>query len=161
LSIEKRFCGATRNGISVAQHSGVVSKLVSPDIASKAQLHDAAEAYLKDLQRPLKALWGEQYDQLTELAMTAICDSLDEPWPWPPAVVTAIKVVDDADLAAERRDQMRADGPDWGEYWRTVKAADVCYKTPWPEHIAEQMFLRRWKELTTEVTENTEEVASA
>lgn len=53
-----RFAGQIRprRFYSVAEHSVHVSRRVSPDAALAALLHDATEAYLGDMVRPLKAI---------------------------------------------------------------------------------------------------------
>lgn len=54
-----RFNGQTVTGYTVAQHARHVAEVVrvgSPAFALEALLHDAAEAYLGDLARPLKVL---------------------------------------------------------------------------------------------------------
>ena len=60
LSNISRFNGHTREPYSVAQHSVVVSLLVSPNYALVGLLHDASEAYLGDVSSPLKSI-SEEY----------------------------------------------------------------------------------------------------
>lgn len=59
LAYQCRFNGQTRVFYSVAQHSLMVASLVSPELRLAALLHDAAEAYLGDMVKPLKALLPE------------------------------------------------------------------------------------------------------
>lgn len=54
LSMQCRFAGHTREFYSVAQHSIRVSELVQPEHALHALLHDATEAYVQDIIRPVK-----------------------------------------------------------------------------------------------------------
>jgi 5'-deoxynucleotidase YfbR-like HD superfamily hydrolase len=64
LSRENRFAGQTtrdREGYKVAMHSLLVAALVRqefgrPDLVGQALLHDATEAYMKDIPSPLKRL---------------------------------------------------------------------------------------------------------
>jgi uncharacterized protein len=58
LSLVNRFGGHSREAYSVAQHSVHVATLVErthPKLALHALLHDASEAYLGDIVRPIKA----------------------------------------------------------------------------------------------------------
>lgn len=54
LGMKCRFTGQCRRFISVAEHSVVVSQLVSKRFAKAALLHDATEAYLPDVASPVK-----------------------------------------------------------------------------------------------------------
>jgi len=56
LSNLVRFNGSTKYRYSVAQHSIYVSKLVAPEHALQALMHDAPEAYLGDVVSPLKGM---------------------------------------------------------------------------------------------------------
>ena len=56
LAHQCRFGGHSREFYSVAEHSVHVSKLCLPEDAFWGLLHDASEAYLVDLPRPLKLL---------------------------------------------------------------------------------------------------------
>lgn len=54
LSMQCRFNGHSKNFYSVAQHSVYVSYLCGYNDALAGLLHDASEAYLSDLPKPLK-----------------------------------------------------------------------------------------------------------
>lgn len=58
LSMQCRFNGHTKEFYSVAQHSVVIADalfpLYGPEVALDGLMHDAAEAYLCDIPRPIK-----------------------------------------------------------------------------------------------------------
>lgn len=58
-----RFAGQCSRFYPVAQHSVLCSQVVAPEHARWALLHDATEAYLGDIPRPVKSLCPE-YRQL-------------------------------------------------------------------------------------------------
>ena len=59
LSRECRFSGQTQEFYSVAQHSVRTSRIVLEAFALEALLHDATEAFIKDLPSPLKGMLPE------------------------------------------------------------------------------------------------------
>lgn len=56
LSLQCRFTGHSSRHYSIAEHSLLVSSIVPAEFKLQALLHDASEAYLADLPRPLKHL---------------------------------------------------------------------------------------------------------
>jgi hypothetical protein len=73
LGNEPRFGGHTRRFYSVAQHCIHVSSLVRPKIALEALMHDAHEAYLKDVPAPLL----EAMDRLGDTGIDRMRDAVD------------------------------------------------------------------------------------
>lgn len=72
-----RFGGCIKPFYSVAQHSILVAYLAPPKLFKAALLHDAAEAYLGDVVKPLKELIGAQYKVLEMQFEQAICQRFD------------------------------------------------------------------------------------
>lgn len=137
LSLLCRFNGHCREFYSVAEHSVRVSHAVPPSDALAGLLHDAAEAYVSDVPRPVKdQLEGlrDREDDLLEVIFAA----LGVPWPVPPSV----KVFDDRLLATELRDLM-APLPEALPFEPLTERID-----PWSAQDAEARFLARFAELT-------------
>jgi 5'-deoxynucleotidase YfbR-like HD superfamily hydrolase len=117
LSNVCRFGGAVREFYSVAEHCVYVSRLVAPELAPLALIHDAQEAYLGDVIKPLKNCLPD-YQALEHIWEAAIAArfgfaSLKHP---------DIKTADVAAVQAERRDllpsTLNADAPRelWAAY---------------------------------------------
>lgn len=118
LSMQCRFNGHTRHFYSVAQHCYLVADLVPAEHQLAALLHDATEAYVGDLVRPLKegmrhhaaGLGGRcLYEETEERIWFAICDHFHLDYELP----ACIKHADLVALATERRDLM----PEHHESW--------------------------------------------
>jgi len=116
-----RFNGHTRTHYSVAQHSLLVSSLVPEHDQLAALLHDATEAYIGDMTRPLKALMPE-FRMAEATIWKAICDRFNLALALPDSVLRADMVA----LATERRDLM----PNHPGEWDCLKGIPEM-----PEHI--------------------------
>lgn len=67
-----RFGGHCRRFYSVAEHSVLLSRVVVPEFQLWALLHDASEAYLVDVPRPIKKQLPA-YVEAERRVMAAIC----------------------------------------------------------------------------------------
>lgn len=140
LALECRFAGQTKTFYSVAQHSNQVSRLVSREHAREALLHDAAEAYCKDIPSPLKALLPD-YKEIENRVQRAIQIRFG----LPEVMNESIKEADLIMLATERRDLMPKDNQEWDCLKGVVPLAPIIKAmNPYRAHMA---FLQRWVEL--------------
>jgi len=141
LSNQCRFGGHTRQFYSVAQHSVLVSQLCDPCDALWGLLHDAAEAYLVDMPRPIK--YTPQLDVYRGYEMqlqAAICFAFGLQIQQPESVKRA-----DYQLLCTEADQLLGPlHPDW-EARDQALAINIA---PYPPDIAREAFLDRFEELT-------------
>jgi hypothetical protein len=147
LSMQCRFSGHCRVHYSVAEHSVRVSEYLEDAGASKevclwGLLHDASEAYLVDLPRPLKehTELGRAYREAESHLQAVICRrfGLSEKQP------AIVHVADDALLATEVRDLMRGDRP----YWAKIRSPSLPDRIrPWKQSVAESEFLLQFHAL--------------
>lgn len=136
-----RFAGHTRSFYSVAQHSVLVSLLCDPKDALWGLLHDASEAYLCDLPRPVKHsdhLTG--YRALEEQVQAAVARKFALPESMPASVKSADGVL----LRVEQRDLMNMPAG-----WAPSEplAWQVQRLVPMGPAEAKQRFLWRFEEL--------------
>lgn len=103
LANTARYCGQTRRRYSVAEHSIYLAQWFlqrgEHETAQIALMHDAAEAYICDIPRPLKVLLAPLYKPIEEAVEAAIAKrfgmaTLSHP---------AVKAADDRILEDERR----------------------------------------------------------
>lgn len=113
-----RYNGHTEGFITVGGHSLMVCEAViemgRPDLALEALMHDAPEAYMGDLVRPLKHLegFGEVFQAAEHEVMTVIAEVFGLQYPFDPIIHEA----DDKVLAFEM-ENLR-DNP---EHWDDIR----------------------------------------
>lgn len=145
LAYQCRFNGHTKRFYSVGQHSVIMAMHAPMEAQRLALLHDAAEAYVGDMVRPLK-----ERIHAFQVFENKVWAAIAARFGLPPGVRTetdrrlyeTIKTLDERMLATERRDLLPPH-EDWPVGDRCFKAPIVC----WPPENAEIMFLSAWRNL--------------
>lgn len=139
LSLLCRFNGHCAAFYSVAEHSVRVAAALPRELRLWGLLHDAAEAYLGDVPRPLKRNLTA-FTTAEERLLEVIAARYRLAWPMPAAVALA----DDRLLATEARDLMAPPPEPWG-----LTAEPLPDRiAPWGPAEAEARFLEAFAELT-------------
>lgn len=131
LAYTNRFNGHALFPYSVAQHSLLMVDIAPHGFEMDALLHDAAEAYVGDIVRPLKALLPE-FKSIESRIMKAIEDRLHRPCT--PDRRRVIRDLDLAMLAAERNHVMAPSKEAWPSI-EGVEPAKVIIDPCWPEFV--------------------------
>jgi 5'-deoxynucleotidase YfbR-like HD superfamily hydrolase len=145
LSNMCRFGGHTREFYSVAQHSVLASELVPEHLQLAALMHDASEAYLVDVPRPIKrhlTNYAELEDKVSRAIATRFAEFglLASDFSHP-----AVKLADNIMLVTEARDLLGVDArAQWGYQFDPLKWEVV----PWPPAICKDAFMVRFHRLT-------------
>jgi 5'-deoxynucleotidase YfbR-like HD superfamily hydrolase len=148
LSNQCRYGGHVREFYSVGQHCVLVSLAVPPEDALLGLLHDAAEAYVVDLPRPLKRSgFLDGYFRIEAGVHRAIAQRFGIPEDLPKSV----HVADNRLLLTEKRDLVARTDFVWTEAQAKDGSAEPYTERirPWPPLIAYHRFLKRFGELTT------------
>jgi uncharacterized protein len=165
LSLINRFTGHTRVAYSVAQHSVLVSLICRPENALWGLLHDAAEAYMADVSRPVKQAIREitpALDLIESGIMAAVCHRFGLPLTEPEDVGRC-----DNDMLAHEAEMFFGHQPlyeKWQHHrdkWWTGREEEfkrqkrilqvrtvVTMLYPVTAEQAEERFLARFRELT-------------
>lgn len=157
LSSQCRYAGHTKKFYSVAQHSVLVSRYCDPLVNSFHKetenavwglLHDASEAYITDLPRPIKHAPGmEKFRDAEKKIELAIAERFSLPLPIP----RCVEIADKRLVLTELRDMHN-----WDFWAPRVQQIVEEFGQPYPDlkieswspEKAEVLFLTRWGGLT-------------
>ena len=143
LALSCRFNGHCSDFYSIAQHSVIVSQIVKPEQGLPALLHDAAEAYIGDIIRPVKKNL-EGIEEIEEKIQGVILSYFG---------VTnydakEIQRADDIALITEKRDLKKGSVDDWPESSQYKNQLLKETIVPLSPQESKELFLDRYKELT-------------
>ena len=136
-----RYTGHCAVHYSVAQHSVLVSYQVPAEHALAGLLHDAAEAFIGDVAKPLKRLLPD-YQALEARVEAAVFARFG----LPPELPACVKHADLVLLLTEKRDLMPACA---NREWNLQGVQPMERRIrPWVPEQARTAFLQRFEELT-------------
>ena len=138
LSLQCRFAGHCIQFYSVAEHSILLSRHVSQNNKLWALLHDASEAYLVDIPRPVKPFLTN-YKELENKLMNSICIKFGLELEMPEEVSNV-----DRGILQDEASQNMVLPP---KPWQTDKGKlgiDLLYLSPYE---AENLFLTEFRKL--------------
>lgn len=139
LSNQCRFTGHTTDFYSVAQHSVLVSDNCSSRDAKWGLLHDASEAYLSDIARPIKK--HPDFGPFYLAAEDKLTDAIMVHFGLPTKMPSGVREADDMLLRSEARDLMPDSFPVYPG--PTVPLTIL----PWTPEESHYQFMDRFNEL--------------
>lgn len=145
-----RFTGHTKQFYSVAQHSVYVSERCKNPFYGL--MHDAVEAYIGDMNSPLKSFCRSKgdtgYDRAETLAKTAIFNQFDSLQRAKSDEVEDCKVVDLRMLITEAKALLPTGVEQWEWDFQKYPVFEDLAIIPWHPEEAQQRFLFRFQQLT-------------
>lgn len=142
LSNTCRYAGQVNRFYSVAEHSVLTSYLVPLSLAMEALMHDAAEAFIGDMVKPLKEICPD-YQAVEERVERAIFKQFNLPFPIRPEV----KYADMQMLCFEKVSvKNNHDKWSWCEGIETPENITIRFLDP---NQAFNAFMARYHELAT------------
>lgn len=128
-----RWNGHVREFYSVAHHSVMVAGWCQPEHRLAALLHDAAEAYLSDVPRPLKATAAFAAYREAEARLQRV---IFERFGLPPEIPAAVHTIDRWALGIEARDLVAENHSEWLAVRDAVLAGPMRnVRIGWPASI--------------------------
>lgn len=139
LSHVCRFGGQVNHFYSVAQHSVLVSYLCDQKHAMCGLMHDAAEAYIGDVIKPLKNILGDVYEDIETKFTYAIFDKFGlDP--------DAIKNIEQADKQALQIEHDYLRGIDTETLNKTLKSYGLI-SGAWSSFTSRSGFMGRYADI--------------
>jgi hypothetical protein len=138
-----RFTGHTKYFYSVAEHCVHVSRLCPPEHALWGLLHDASEAYVSDLSRPVKlhTALGEEYRRVEAVLQASIIAAFGLPEKEP----AEVKSADNRMLYVEAEHLMSPLRPGWAKWASLLHGDEPSLDTPcWTPETAKANFMERF-----------------
>lgn len=132
LSMQCRYAGHCVRFYSVAEHSVHIARHVSEANKRWALVHDAPEAFLVDVPRPVKPYLTGYYEHEARI-MVAICQRFNLPLAMPNEVHAA-----DHGIIADERSNLSECEAEWTTNHKPI-GAELAY---WPPELAEYEFLK-------------------
>lgn len=138
LAHANRFCGATWGTYTVAEHCVLCSHHIAPDYAFEALLHDAPEAYLCDIPKPVKE-WLPDYCRIE----AGLDRAIRRRFLLPETCSVAVHDIDERMRNTEAQFWLTP-VPDWVDRKKVLRPAPWM---GWSNSEAETRFLDRYYEL--------------
>ena len=136
LSMQPRYAGHTRRFYSVAEHSIYIAKACSPEHALWGLLHDASEAYLCDIPRPIKP-YLTNYAEIEARLMHVICEKFG----LSPTIPEEIKRLDRAILRNEYEGLLAPHPSQWGLQYDGIPDVVIRDDHELPHNLIKAIFL--------------------
>jgi len=143
-AMQCRWTGHSKHHYSIAQHSWYCSFLGPEDEALERLMHDGSEAYISDMNRPLKHYTdaGTAYMKVEEPLQRMIYEAFACKTTEPPSV----KIADNLMLYAEKAQIVGYKFAE-AEQWSAKEEAAPIIIEQWSPEYAEKKFLERFREL--------------
>ncbi len=144
LSQQCRWTGHTKHHYSIAQHAYYCSFIGPENEAFERLNHDDSEAYMGDMNRPLKHFTdaGPAYRKQESVVQSVIHQAFGIPEIEPPSV----KIADNIMLYTEKAQIMESIQFEVSNPWIESPVANIVIEE-WTPKYAERMFLQRFEEL--------------
>ena len=145
LSMQCRYAGHCIKFYSVAEHSVLVSRSLPPELRLWGLLHDASEAYLVDVPRPIKP-YLRGYAEMEDRVMEEVAERYNLDHPHRGYIPTLVKRADARILVDEREQNMTPSYNIW--YSDSLEPLGVKLEC-WQPIIAQGEFLDTFYAYTT------------